>query len=543
MTPGDSRDVAPDAVVAGNVAAEDVAAEDVAPHRVAPDAVADRDTGPDVPAGDDVAALGRVHLVGVGGAGMSAVAALLVARGLTVSGSDARDSAVVAALRDAGVRVHVGHDAAHLEGADTVVVSSAVRETNPELARARADGLRVLHRSQALAALMAGRRSVAVAGAHGKTTTSAMVAVALLAAGADPSYAIGGTVLAGLTGDVAPASGPLAGARHGRGDVFVAEADESDGSFLAYRPAVAVVTNVEPDHLDHYGTRAAFERAFEEFAGRVTDGGALVACTDDDGSRRLLSDVGSDLAGRGVRVIGYGQDAAADVVVGGYRAGPGAGSTLTLRTAHPDLVEAPGSVLRVELELAVPGAHNALDAAAAWTAARLFGAGAADVRRGLAEFRGTGRRFEVRGTAGGVRVVDDYAHHPTEVAALLRAARPVADGGRVLVLFQPHLYSRTRTFAAEFADALSLADAVVVTDVYAAREDPDPAVTGATITERMPDPSRAEFVADRHTAAARVAQLARTGDLVLTVGAGDVTELAPVLLAALGARGTGGSPS
>jgi UDP-N-acetylmuramate--alanine ligase len=485
-----------------------------------------------------VADLGRVHLIGVGGAGMSAVAALLVARGLTVSGSDARHSVVVTALREAGVDVHVGHDAAHVAGADTVVVSSAVRETNPELAAARSAGLRVLHRSAALAALMADRRAVAVAGAHGKTTTSAMVAVALLAAGRDPSYAIGGTVLADLPAGAAPASGPLAGARHGAGQDFVAEADESDGSFLAYRPTVAVVTNVEPDHLDHYGTREAFERAFEDFADRIVDGGALVACVDDPGSRALLAAAAPRLADRDVRAVGYGQDRAADVVVTGYRPGPGAGSTVTLRTVHPDVVDAPGQLMEVTLELAVPGLHNALNAAAAWTAARLLGAPVHAVGAGLSAFRGTGRRFEERGRAAGVVVVDDYAHHPTEVAALLRGARPVAGEGRVLVLFQPHLYSRTRIFATEFAEALALADAVVVTDVYGAREDPDPSVTGATITDRMPDGAHGEFVADRVAAAHRVADLAEPGDLLLTVGAGDVTELASTVLARLAARDT-----
>nr|WP_298459790.1 UDP-N-acetylmuramate--L-alanine ligase [uncultured Cellulomonas sp.] len=466
---------------------------------------------------------------------MSVVAALLLARGLAVSGSDARDSPVVAALREAGAVVHVGHDAAHVAGVDTVVVSSAVRPVNPELAAARHAGLRVLHRSAALAALMADRRTVAVAGAHGKTTTSAMVAVTLLAGGLDPSYAIGGTVL----GADAGASGPLAGARHGAGDVLVAEADESDGSFLAYTPTVAVVTNVEPDHLDHYGTREAFEAAFEQFADRIADGGALVACADDPGARRLLAAARSRLTARGVRTIGYGEDPSADVVVAGFRADPAGGSTATLRTAHPDLVGADGEVT-VDLELAVPGAHNALNAAAAWTAARLLGVAPDDARRGLAGFRGTGRRFEHRGSAGGVRVVDSYDHHPTEVAALLRGARPVAGEGRVLVLFQPHLFSRTRIFAAEFAAALALADAVVVTDVYAAREDPDPDVTGATITDRMPGTTPAEHVPDRLAAARRIAELARPGDLVLTVGAGDVTELAPVVLGALEDRAAGG---
>ena len=463
-----------------------------------------------------VGSFGRTHLIGVGGAGMSAIAALLAARGLEVSGSDARDGAALAGLRRVGVTVWVGHDAAHVERAQTVVVSTAVRESNPELARARALGIPVLHRSLALAALMADRQAIAVAGAHGKTTTSAMAAVILAVAGLDPSFAIGGTVL----GDQ---SGLPASAHDGTGDVFVAEADESDGSFLAYEPTIAVVTNVEPDHLDHYGTRAAFERAFEDFAARIVDGGALVVCADDAGASRLVKAAGPTLAARGVRVLTYGQAPGADVVVADYRPA-GAGSTCMLRTAHPEI-----GTLELELTLAVPGAHNALNAAAAWTAARLVGVSSSVAVAGLAAFRGAGRRFEDRGTAGGVRVVDDYAHHPTEVAALLRGARSVARGGRVLVLFQPHLYSRTRAFAAEFAVALDLADVVVVTDIYGAREDPDPAVTSALITTRMPA-AKAELVGDRIAAAHRVAELAAPGDLVLTVGAGDVTELAQVVL-------------
>ncbi len=469
-----------------------------------------------------LAELGRVHLVGVGGVGMSAVALLLAARGVPVSGSDARESVVLAALRDAGVRVHVGHDAAHVADVDTVVVSSAIRETNQELAAARSLGLRVLHRSVALAALMTGRRTVAVAGAHGKTTTSAMVAGILAAAGRDPSYAIGAAV-----------EGPV-GARHGDGDVVVAEADESDGSFLAYSPEVAIVTNVEADHLDHYGTREAFEDAFAAFAERVVPGGSLVLCLDDDGARRLAARA-SD---RGVPVVGYGEAADAVVRLGEWRPDGAGGSVVVTDTRDGT---------RVDLVLQVPGAHNGLDAAAAWTAARLLGVPADVAAAALAEFRGTGRRFEDRGTRGGVRVVDDYAHHPTEVAALLGAARSVAGAGRVLVLFQPHLYSRTRAFDGEFAAALAAADLAVVTDVYAAREDPDPTVTGALITDAMPA-GRGMFVPDRQEAAATVGRLARPGDLVLTVGAGDVTELAPLVLDAVhGAdeadEAYGGSPA
>jgi UDP-N-acetylmuramate--alanine ligase len=470
-----------------------------------------------------VADLGRTHLIGVGGAGMSAVAGLLVARGVPVSGSDAKDSAVLSQLRAAGVRVWVGHDATHVDDVDTVVVSTAVRESNPELARARAAGLCILHRSQALAALMVGSDALAVAGAHGKTTTSAMIATALVHAGADPSFAIGGTV---LTDDA-----PLGGSRSGAGRAFVAEADESDGSFLNYAPAVAVVTNVEPDHLDHYGTRAAFDDAFVAFVRRITPGGLLVVCADDDGARRLVSRTRAELAARSVQIVTYGTRDDADVVVGPLDTTDGAWAVRLTTT----LSEVGGTVLR----LAVPGAHNALNAAAAYVAARHVGLSVDAATAGLAAFRGTGRRFEARGTADGVRVVDDYAHHPTEVAALLRAARGVAGSGSVLVLFQPHLFSRTRTFATEFGAALDLADSVVVTDVYAAREDPDPTVTGALIVDRVPTPGKARFVADRHAAAAAIAAAARPGDLLLTVGAGDVTELAPEILAVLAARGPG----
>lgn len=465
-----------------------------------------------------LADLGRVHLVGVGGAGMSAVAPLLAARGLRVSGSDAADGPALAGLRAAGVEVHVGHAAEHVEDVDTLVVSSAVRATNPEVVRARERGLPVLHRSEALAALMTHRDAVAVAGAHGKTTTSGMVAAALVHAGTDPSFAIGGTVRA--TG------GTLGGARHGDGP-FVAEADESDGSFLAYEPLVAVVTNVEPDHLDHYGTRERFEAAFERFADRVRDGGLLVACADDAGAVRLVDAVRDRLADRGVRVRTYGTGAGADVHVGeSWRSPHGRWETvLTPRDGEP-----------VTLHLQVAGAHNALNAAAAWSALHRLGLSPEAAAAGLDDFVGTGRRFEDRGTAAGVRVVDDYAHHPTEVAALLRAARQVAVDGRVLALFQPHLFSRTRTFAREFGEAFDLADGVVVTDVYAAREDPDPTVTGALVADHVPTPGKAAFVPDRQDAARAVAALARPGDLLLTVGAGDVTDLAPVVLAELAAR-------
>lgn len=465
-----------------------------------------------------LADLGRTHLVGIGGAGVSVVARLLAARGVRVQGSDAHASDVVDALRAEGITVWVGHDPAHIADADTLVVSTAVRETNPELAAARERGLRVLHRSEALALLMDGTRAVAVAGAHGKTTTSAMIAVVLAEAGRDPSFAIGGSVRT--------AAGAVPGGHLGSGDVLVAEADESDGSFLNYRPEIAVVTNVEPDHLDHYGSDAAFEAAFVEFAGRVRPGGLLVACADDAGAARLVA----AHRAAGGDALTYGGPGA-DVVVRDHVA-TGDGGRFTLDVPASTGLVASDRTLDVVLE--VPGVHNALDAAAALVVALRLGVDADTAVAGVGQFLGTGRRFEERGTAAGVRVVDDYAHHPTEVAALLRAARPAAAGGRVLALFQPHLFSRTRTFAREFAEALDLADEVVVTDVYAAREDDDPSVTGATITDLMT--GRGRHVADRVEAARAVAALARPGDLVLTVGAGDVTQLAPVILESLAAR-------
>ncbi|MDO8148515.1 UDP-N-acetylmuramate--L-alanine ligase [Isoptericola sp. b515] len=477
----------------------------------------------------DVAALGRVHLIGIGGAGVSVVARLLAARGVPVQGSDAAEGPALAALRADGIPVWVGHDAGHVVApdgtprVDTVVVSTAVRESNPELAAARAAGLQVLHRSQALAVLMGGRRTVAVAGAHGKTTTSAMVATVLAAVGVDASFAIGGTVRRrdGAGERTVP------GGHAGTADVLVAEADESDGSFLNYSPTVAVVTNVEADHLDHYGSQEAFEQAFVDFAARITPDGTLVACADDAGSARLAA----AHRAAGGRVVTYGTVPESDVRVRGVEVGAG--------TARATVSGGPLGDAERLLALDVPGAHNVLNATAAVVTAVLLGAGPSAAVAAAGTFVGTGRRFEPRGEAGGVRVFDSYDHHPTEVEALLRAARPVAGTGRVLVLFQPHLYSRTRIFADRFAAALSLADEVVVTGVYRAREDVDPEVTARTITD-LAGPTvsggRVRAVEDRVEAAHAVARLARPGDVVLTVGAGDVTELGPVVLAELAAR-------
>jgi UDP-N-acetylmuramate--alanine ligase len=450
---------------------------------------------------------GRVHFVGIGGAGMSVVAELVLARGVPVSGSDARESATLDRLRGLGAQVWVGHDPVHVEGAAQLVVTSAVREDNPEVAAARAAGIEVVHRSTALAQAAAGLDVVAVAGAHGKTTTSAMLAVALQAAGADPSFAIGGTVLALGTG-----------AHLGAGTAFVAEADESDGSFLRYAPRIGVVTNIEPDHLDHYGSAAAFEAAFVQFAGTIRPGGLLVVCADDAGAARLAASARAS----GVRVQTYGTSEVADARVTITDLGPATSSAVL----H-------GPAGEVDLVLAVPGEHNVRNAAAAWCAGVELGVDGTAMARALGTFEGTARRFQDRGTAAGVRVVDDYAHNPTKVGAAVATGRRAAEGGRLVVLFQPHLYSRTLDFAAEFAEALRDADEVVLTAIYGAREEPRPDVSSALISDRLPG---SRYVPDRVEAAEVAAGLARPGDLVMTIGAGDVTELAEVILAALESR-------
>ncbi len=473
-------------------------------------------TGP-VP---ELAHLGHVHLIAIGGAGMSAVARLLLARGLAVSGSDQSDGPALDALRAAGARVYIGHDPGQVADADTVVVSSAIREDNVELAAARAAATPVLHRSQALAAVMAGSRRVAVAGANGKTTTTSMLAVALVHAGADPSFASGAEIAQLGTN-----------AALGAGDAFVVEADESDGSFLAYRPDVAVVTNVQPDHLDFYGTAERLADAYAAFAESVTGDGLLVACWDDEGSRALAERVRS----QGARVATYGRTEGADLRIGATEEiGLGTRSTIDV-----------SGVERV-LELRVPGAHNVENACAAVLAATAgLGARLDDVLTGLASFAGARRRFEVRGEVRGVTVVDDYAHNAPKVAAVVGTASALVrrnGEGRLHVIFQPHLYSRTRDFAAEFALALARADDVVILDVYGAREAPVAGVTSALIGDPLsalePGPGTVEVGGPPADAVRRVAARSARGDLVLTVGAGDVTALAPLVLESL--RRTGG---
>ncbi|GAA4508126.1 UDP-N-acetylmuramate--L-alanine ligase [Brevibacterium yomogidense] len=465
------------------------------------------------------AALGRVHFIGIGGAGMSGIARVMLARGISVSGSDARDSDVVTGLRALGAQVTIGHSGEAVDDVDTVVVSSAIREDNAELARARSRGLRIIHRSAALGSLMTDRRTVAVAGTHGKTTTTSMTTVALQACAADPSFVIGGVLTA--TG---------ANAHEGTGDVFVAEADESDGSFLLYEPTVGIVTNVEADHLDHYGTADAVTEAFHAFAQRTAQsGGTLVACLDDDGAAAIATAAAS----RGDDVIGYGVGPFEDASIGG------AGMRLALIV--PDGVQGQEQSFTIAFEdmsvlvtLNQPGRYNALNATAAVCTALALGYDPRDAAHGLSGFHGTRRRFEFRGQGSGVRVFDDYAHHPTEITALLTAAKDVVDpGGRVHVVFQPHLFSRTQSFRREFGTALGIADDVVVLDVFPAREDPVPGVTGAIVADEVPHDSVA-FLPAFTQVVPHLLERVRPGDIVLTVGAGDVTVLGPEIVEALG---------
>jgi len=445
--------------------------------------------------------LGRVHFIGIGGVGMSAVARIMVARGVPVSGTDAKDLPVMHDLSAAGARIAVGYDAGNLGDAQTIVAGSAIRADNPELAAARAAGLPVLHRSEALAATMAGHRVVTVAGTHGKSTTTSMVAVLLKEAGLYPSFAIGANV---------PALG--VNAAHGASDIFVAEADESDGSFLNYRPLIAVVTNVEADHLDHYGTPEAVFASFDNFAALLPAEGVLLACADDAGARALAERT----AGKGTtRVLTYGTAEDADIRL--HDDGPAAVAVAIGAQTHA-------------LALQVPGRHNALNAAAAFAVAVELGVAPEAAAAALGHFTGASRRFELKGQGRGVRVYDDYAHHPTEVRAALSAARSVAGGRKVHVLFQPHLFSRTREFATEFAEALAAADTALVLDIYPAREDPVPGVTSALIADHLTNGR----LVTASEAVDSVVAVAGEGDVVLTVGAGDVTAYGPAIVGALG---------
>ena len=456
--------------------------------------------------------LGKVHFVGIGGAGLSGIARIMLARGIPVSGSDAKESAALEALRALGARTHVGHAADQVRDADTLVVSTAVREDNPEVVEAGHRGLRVLPRSAALESVMQGRRVVAVAGTHGKTTTTSLLTVALQHCGADPSFAIGGEL--NVSGS---------NAHDGSGDIFVAEADESDGAFLVYSPYGAIVTNVEADHLDNWGTEEAYHEAFTEFLDRIRPGGFLVSCVDDAGAAHLAAQARA----RGIDTVAVGEAPDADLRAE-HLAFAGSTSTFTVVDRGRRLGE---------VSLQIPGRHYVLDALAALAAGLRLGFSFADLRRGLEAFTGTRRRMELKGEAADVRVYDSYAHHPNEIRGDLQAARSLAGEGRVVVAFQPHLVSRTRIFGAAMGRELGAADEVVVMDVYVAREDPEPGVDGALVASHVPlPPEHVQFVRSWSATPAALVERARPGDLVLTLGAGDVTLVGPEVLELLAER-------
>ncbi|MGW0654058.1 UDP-N-acetylmuramate--L-alanine ligase [Streptomyces umbrinus] len=453
-------------------------------------------------------AMDRPHFIGIGGAGMSGIAKILAQRGAKVAGSDAKESATAEALRALGATVHIGHAAGHLaDDATCVVVSSAIRADNPELARAAELGIPVVHRSDALARLMDGLRPIAVAGTHGKTTTTSMLAVSLSTLGLNPSYAIGGDLDA-----------PGSNALHGEGEIFVAEADESDRSFHKYAPEVAIVLNVELDHHANYASMDEIYESFETFADKIVPGGTLVITADHEGARELTRRLSDD-----VKVVTYGESEDADVRVLSVVA-QGLKSEVT--------VELDGSPLT--FTVSVPGRHYAHNAVAALAAGAALGIPAAELAPAIASYTGVKRRLQLKGEAAGVQVIDSYAHHPTEMTADLEAMRAAAGDARILVVFQPHLFSRTQELGKEMGESLALADASVVLDIYPAREDPIPGVTSELIIEAAraagADVTPAKDKAD---VPAVVAGMAKPGDLVLTMGAGDVTDLGPEILTRL----------
>lgn len=445
-----------------------------------------------------------IHFVGIGGGGMSGIARILLALGADVSGSDVKDSSVLDGLRTLGARIAIGHSEGNVPQRGVLVVSSAIAEGNPELIAARARGLVVLLRAQALAIIMSQKRAIAIAGTHGKTTTTSMATVALQRCGADPSFAIGAAVTNSGTN-----------AHHGSGDIFVAEADESDGSFLAYKPFGAVVTNIELDHVDNFHSLAEMDELFAQFIDSIQSGGFLVACIDDSGVNRALSKIQrTDLS-----VITYGESSSADLKIDRI--------SLT-QTGSISRVTWKGRVLG-ELNLKVPGRHNVANAAATLATALHLGFSIDQLFAGLQSFTGARRRFEIKGEVNGVTVVDDYGHHPTEIRVTLEAARNFAGNGRILVIFQPHRFSRTEKFAVEFAHELSQADHVFLLEIYAASEKPIPGTTSLSISKLMKS-EKVTYEPSMPVVIEQVVKMAQRGDLIMTLGAGDVSALGPLIV-------------
>lgn len=458
--------------------------------------------------------LGRVHFVGIGGSGMSGLARLMLDRGIEVSGSDMKDSARLKALRQQGAVIHIGHAATNLgepgRTADTVVNTPIIPDDTADLVAARELGIPILSRSEALAIILSDRQVIGVGGTHGKTTTTSMITVALQQCGADPSFAIGGEV------------NELGSNAHtGSGEYMVVEADESDGAFLRMDPAVVVVTNVEPDHLDYWGDFPSLVQGFEDFLDLVVpNGGFAVVCMDQEGSAALVAAARE----RDVNMVTYGSSPRCDYRIDFHG---------TVDAGYRFDVEHAGVKLG-PLTLQVPGRHNALNATAALAACVGLGFPTTEVVAGLERFSGARRRFDYRGQSRGVRVYDDYAHHPTELVATLAAAREVVGEGRLIVAFQAHHYFRTAMFSREFGEALGLADYVVVLEVFAPGEEPIPGASGQAIAVNVPLPEGKVLFEPSWSAVPRhLAGRARPGDLIMTLGAGDISQLGPEVLAQL----------
>ncbi len=463
--------------------------------------------------------VGPIHFIAAGGSGMSGIARLYAELGVETSGSDQSDSTALQGLARSGVKTYVGHSAEQLGNAQTVVISSAIREDNVELAEARRRGLRVWHRSAALAALMLGKRGIAVAGTHGKTTTTAMTAVMLSEAGEDPTYVIGG-----------PLSTTGVSSAIGSGDAFVVEADESDASFLQYPTEIAVITNIEADHLVNWGTPEAYAKGFRTFATQPHVRHVVIN-VDDHGSRTLAEELIAD----GHDVIRYGEAEDADVRFTDVKAhGGGVEALLTYGDDAGQII------------LQVPGNHNLANACAAYAVGRLLGLTHDQAVDALGRFEGTLRRFQLITDTAGIRVYDDYAHHPTEIRAALTAARRATAAGneatglpgRLIACFQPHLYTRTVDFADEFGEVMTLADVAVINDVCGAREDPIPGVTGELVVDAALKHGAREvvYVKEKYDLPAALNDMAQPGDLIITLGCGDVTIVGPLLATLLKER-------
>lgn len=461
--------------------------------------------------------VGSVHFIAIGGSGMSGIARMYAELGIPTSGSDQSDSTSLRALERVGVRTFVGHDASQLGDADTVVVSSAIRADNVELVEARRRGLRIWHRSAALAALMQGKRGISVAGTHGKTTTTAMTAVMLSEAGVDPNYVIGG-----------PLSTTGVSSAVGTGPDFVVEADESDGSFLQYPTQIAVITNIEADHLVNWGTPEAYADGFRAFAAQPLVRQVVISA-DDVGSAALAEQLQADLDPEQVQVITYGEAPGAAVRITDVEALGNGGVRAQLTFGQDSGL----------IELQVPGNHNLANAAAAYAVGRVTGLSHQACVEALGRFEGTLRRFQLITNTAGIRVYDDYAHHPTEIRAALTAARRATAAGneatglsgRLIACFQPHLYSRTVDFADEFGEVMTLSDIAVINDVCGAREDPIPGVTGELVVEAAKKHGTKEvvYVPEKYDLPAALNEIARPGDLIITLGCGDVTIVGPLL--------------